>query len=59
MRTAASRKQFISKTELTEIVTRKQADPGLREDLERLAGETTDELGPSLTSERALLVTQY
>jgi prevent-host-death family protein len=43
----ASRKQFLSKAELSEIVTRKQADPGLREDLERLAGETTEELDPS------------
>jgi hypothetical protein len=29
-----------------EIVESSSADPGLRADLERLAGETTDDLGP-------------
>jgi hypothetical protein len=29
-----------------EIVTKYSADPGLRDDLERLAGETTDDLPP-------------
>ncbi len=29
-----------------EIVTRFAADPGLKADLERLAGDTTDDLGP-------------
>jgi hypothetical protein len=28
-----------------EIVTKYSADPGLRDDLERIAGETTDEDG--------------
>lgn len=42
----SARKQFLSKTDLIEIITRRQADPGLREDLARLAGETTDDLDP-------------
>jgi len=29
-----------------EIVTKYSADPGLRDDLERIAGDTTDDLGP-------------
>jgi hypothetical protein len=29
-----------------EIVTKYSADPGLRDDLRRLAGETSDELPP-------------
>lgn len=32
--------------ELAELLERHQADPGLREDLEVLAGDTTDDLGP-------------
>jgi antitoxin (DNA-binding transcriptional repressor) of toxin-antitoxin stability system len=31
--------------ELTELLKTHSADPGLRDDLERLAGETTDEDG--------------
>jgi prevent-host-death family protein len=42
----APRKQFMSKAEFTELVSHRQADPGLRQDLQELAGETTDELGP-------------
>lgn len=42
----SARTQFLSKADLIEIITRRQADPGLREDLARLAGETTDDLDP-------------
>lgn len=42
----SARKHFLSKSDLVEIMTRKQADPGLREDLAALVGETTDDLDP-------------
>jgi len=42
----SARKQFLSKTDLIEIMTAGQADPGLRDDLATLAGETTDDLDP-------------
>jgi len=42
----SARKQFLSKTDLIEIMTRRQADPELRDDLAVLAGETTDDLDP-------------
>lgn len=32
--------------ELIELLATAQADPGLREDLARYAGDTTDDLGP-------------
>jgi prevent-host-death family protein len=32
--------------EVMEVVEKSSADPGLRDDLARLVGETTDELGP-------------
>ncbi len=38
--------RWFSRDEVTAIVDSSSADPGLREDLERLAGETTDDLGP-------------
>ena len=34
--------------ELVELLKTHSADPGLRGDLERIAGETTDDLGPIL-----------
>jgi antitoxin (DNA-binding transcriptional repressor) of toxin-antitoxin stability system len=34
--------------EVMEILNRFSADPGLRDDLERLAGDTTDDLGSIL-----------
>ncbi len=40
------RGQFLSKAELIEIITLRQADPALRDDLEALAGDTTDDLDP-------------
>lgn len=43
VRTARSR--FLTKADLIELVMNAQADPGLTVDLERLAGETTDDLG--------------
>ncbi|MHB8244283.1 MAG: type II toxin-antitoxin system Phd/YefM family antitoxin [Acidimicrobiales bacterium] len=44
-RIRSTRNQFLSKTDLIEIMTRRQADPGLRDDLAALAGETTADLG--------------
>jgi len=40
------RARWLGPDEVMEIVTRFSADPGLRADLERLAGETTGDLGP-------------
>jgi prevent-host-death family protein len=40
----STRKQFLSRTDLIEIVSRHQADSALTHDLEDLAGETTDDL---------------
>jgi prevent-host-death family protein len=40
--------RWVTREELLEILRTKSADPGLRADLERLAGETTDDLGPIL-----------
>ncbi|MGI8576794.1 MAG: type II toxin-antitoxin system Phd/YefM family antitoxin [Nocardioidaceae bacterium] len=37
-------KQFLSKADLIEIITLRQADPVLRHDLEALAPDTTDDL---------------
>lgn len=36
----------LTREELIRILQRSQADPGLRDVLERLAGDTTDDLGP-------------
>jgi len=38
--------RWLGPDEVIEIVTKFAADPGLRDDLERLAGDTTDDLGP-------------
>jgi prevent-host-death family protein len=40
------RRQWLSRAELIRRLAVAQADPGLRGDLARLAGETTDDLGP-------------
>lgn len=40
----STRAQFMTKADLLEIIASKQADPGLRRDLEVLAGDTTDDL---------------
>lgn len=40
----SARQQFLSKADLLEITTLRQADPGLRDDLDALAGDTTDDL---------------
>ncbi len=40
------RRRWLSKTELLSRLRRAQADPGLREDLATLAGDTTEDLGP-------------
>lgn len=40
----AGRKRFLSKADVLDVVSARQADAGLTGDLDRLAGETTDEL---------------
>lgn len=39
-----SRPTFLSRAEVLTLVERNQADPGLTLDLQRLAGDTTDDL---------------
>lgn len=39
-----ARPQFFTKAELTELVSRYQADPGLSGDLDLVAGDTTEDL---------------
>ncbi len=41
-----SRRRWISGEELAQRLSEFQADPGLREDLKWIAGDTTDDLGP-------------
>jgi prevent-host-death family protein len=43
-RRVASR--WFTPDEVVEVIEKSAADPGLKEDLERLVGETTDDLGP-------------
>jgi prevent-host-death family protein len=38
--------RWFTPDEVMKVVEHSSADPGLRDDLERLVGETTDELGP-------------
>jgi prevent-host-death family protein len=40
------RRRWLSRADLVRRLAVSQADPGLRADLERLAGETTDDLRP-------------
>jgi prevent-host-death family protein len=40
------RRRWMSREDLAERLARHQADPGLRADLARIAGDTTDDLGP-------------
>lgn len=40
------RRRWLAKTEFLTRLRRAQADPGLRDDLALLAGDTTDDLGP-------------
>lgn len=40
------RRTGMSRAELISLLNEAQADPGLRDDLRELAGETTDDLGP-------------
>ncbi len=42
----STRRQFLSKADLIDVITLRQADPGLRDDLDTLAGDTTDGLDP-------------
>lgn len=41
-----ARRGWIRRDELVARMRRAQADPGLRDDLARIAGDTTDDLGP-------------
>lgn len=41
-----SRRAWIGRADLVARLGRAQADPGLRDDLALLAGDTTDDLGP-------------
>ena len=43
---AQERRSWLPRAELVLRLAVAQADPGLRADLARLAGETTDDLGP-------------
>jgi len=43
---APVRRRWIPREELLEWLKTDQADPGLRDDLKRLAGDTTDDLDP-------------
>lgn len=40
--------RWMPRDELVELLKTHSADPGLRDDLDRIAGETTDDLGPIL-----------
>ena len=39
-------KSFLTCEELVDLLTNHQTEPGLRDDLAELAGDTTDDLGP-------------
>lgn len=41
------RRRWIGRRELVSRLRRAQADPGMREDLDRLAGDDTEDLGPN------------
>ncbi|MGH3545177.1 MAG: type II toxin-antitoxin system Phd/YefM family antitoxin [Mycobacteriales bacterium] len=41
-----SRRHWLPRAELIDLLRTAQADPGLRDDLAELAGDTTDDLGP-------------
>jgi hypothetical protein len=45
-RTSRARRSWLPRGELIHRLIVARADPGLREDLARLVGETTDDLGP-------------
>jgi antitoxin (DNA-binding transcriptional repressor) of toxin-antitoxin stability system len=40
--------RWVGANEVVELLEKYSADPGLRDDLERIAGDTTDDLGPIL-----------
>lgn len=40
--------RWMPREEVIELLRTHSADPGLRDDLNRIAGETTDDLGPIL-----------
>jgi len=40
----AQERAYLNRAETIELVTHRQADPGLRADLEEIAGDTTNDL---------------
>jgi prevent-host-death family protein len=44
--TQPQRRRWLTKAEFLARMRRAQADPGMRDDLAALAGDTTDDLGP-------------
>lgn len=42
----SGKREFTTRAELLRMLRNRQADPGFREQLAELAGETTDDLGP-------------
>jgi len=38
--------RWFTPDEVVEVIEKNAADPGLKDDLDRLVGETTDDLGP-------------
>lgn len=42
----SARRQFLTKADLLELILHSSADAGLTRDLERLGGDTTDDLDP-------------
>jgi prevent-host-death family protein len=46
LQAAPVRRRWMSREELLDLLRNGQADPGLRDDLKLLAGDTTDDLGP-------------
>ncbi|MDQ3358330.1 MAG: type II toxin-antitoxin system prevent-host-death family antitoxin [Actinomycetota bacterium] len=42
----STRRRSMSKRDLLDMLARRRADPGLRDDLADLAGDTTDDLDP-------------
>jgi len=45
--------RWLTPEEVAAVASARSADPGLRDDLERLAGETTEDLGPPIVTQDA------
>lgn len=44
--TRITRPVYLTRAQLMDLLETRQADPGLRDDLANLAGDTTEDLGP-------------